>query len=416
MIPLLALLSPACPSLLSVLFPQAHATSADDASGKAAYHLAQARQFVKNKWYADAANEIELGLGVAGGANDFELNWLGAQVYYELVRMERAANLAARAAVLSPNDTARERAQAFHDDLVAHWGEVTLRAPYAGMRTRLQVEARTPILDPDQKRLLNKVALQLRAATPLPVTVSLPVGEFLVNGVPVVVQPGGTSTVALQMDQLGARGLAALQVSRLEVSAGAMTLFGDRVANLGLGGTTEVGFTQPLGPVLLGLVAHWDARSYRTVTEVSVFDPLAFGVGLRLGHELVVGGPLAVRPSLGVRFEQFPGVALGCTTTEATSAECAPPSDGSVALTAYADARGFAPYAEIAVEYRQAGRTTALGVGVKAEVEEVFARVPAEGEIASVTDESAPLVRYQAEDTAFMATGVRLLATVDFAF
>ena len=68
------------------------------------HHVAQARQFVKNHWYEDAALEIQAGLALPDGPENFELQWLGAQVYYELVDIDRALPLAHRAAILAPGN------------------------------------------------------------------------------------------------------------------------------------------------------------------------------------------------------------------------------------------------------------------------------------------------------------------------
>lgn len=393
----------------------ATAAFAQESPQSMGYHLAQARQFVKNKWYDDAANEIELALATQDGAADFEVNWLGAQIYQELVKMHRAAELARRAADLAPNENARGRCAEVADYLEQSWGEVTITAPYKDMRSRLQVEATSPIIDPEEKRLLNKVALRLRENTPLPTTVSLPVAGYLVNGVPVTVVGGGEKTVALQMDQLGAKGLAALQVSRLEVSVGTLARFSDRVGGIAIGPTVELAFTQPLGPVVVGLVGAWDPRSYESIAQSAEFDPLGWSAGLRVGRELSVGGPVALRPSLGARWVALPGVPMDCKLTDTSAATCVDPGKTPPDLVAYADAHGVAPFFEFAAEYRQGGRTTALGVGVKVTAEDLLGWLPKEGDIALV-DGSGPPIRYSSSTSLLNVPGIRLSGTLDFAF
>lgn len=389
--------------------------SAALAAPATSYHLDQARQFVKNGWYDDAAEQIEAGLATPEGAVDFELNWLGAQVYQELIRMDRAAALARRAADLAPNDDARARCEGLYAYLVESWGQVRITAPYEAMRSRLQLEARSPIYAPEEKRLFNQLTLELREPTTLPVVVSLPVGEYLVNGAPVVVVPGGEKELALGLDQLGAKGLAALQVSRLEVSVGALARWG--LGGTDIGPTVELAFTQPLGPVLLGVVADWDPRAYATVADSRRFDPLAPAAGLRIGRELVVGGPLAVRPSVGARWVFLPGVRVDCAWTDATrsAATCTDAGAPDADLAAYVDAQALAPFGELAVEYRQGGRTTALGVGVKVAGEAAYAWLPGDGEIALGDGTGAP-IRYESDASPVLVPGVRLCATLDFAF
>jgi hypothetical protein len=383
------------------------ALAADDSG----YHLAQARQFANNKWYDDAAAEIEAGLAAPGGSQSFELHWLGAQVYYELGRMDRARDLATVAADLAPDDTAREQATAMRDAVATTFGSLTLTAPYPGMRSRLQLESTSLLIDPELKRIVNKVALQLRDAVALPVTVWVPEGDYLVNGRPIHVAAGGTSQLKLELDQLGARGIAALQVSRLEISLGTAVPFGDDVANLRPGGAAEIAFTQPLGPVLLGALVSWDARSYIGGQGQSVFDPFALEGGLRIGRELVVGGPLAVRPSLGVRYGTVPGIALLCDDAGEAAATC--PGGDDPAFAVFASGRAISPFAEVAVEYREAGRTTALGVGVKAVVAEAIGSTPTSG-TAMFTD--GDTLTWTGSSQPWTATVIRLYTNLDLAF
>ena len=121
------------------------------AQDSAGHHLAQARQFAHNRWYGDAAEEIERGLAAPGGTAKFELHWLGAQIYYELNRVDRARELAVRAVDLAPTEAARDQATAFRDFLVTTFGSLTIAAPYPGMRSRLQLELTSMVLDPDGK-------------------------------------------------------------------------------------------------------------------------------------------------------------------------------------------------------------------------------------------------------------------------
>lgn len=372
------------------------------------FHLAQARQFAKNKWYEDAAKEIEQGLA-SGGDQSFDLHWLGAQVYYELNRVDRARALADRAVDLAPA-AAIDQATAFRDFLATTFGSLTLEAPYPGMRSRLQLEVTSTLLDPELKKLVNRLALELRDATDLPVTIWLPEGEYLVNGQAIAVNAGGESRLPLDLRQLGARGLAALQVSRLELAFGTVVMFGPDVPNLRPGGAAELSFTQPLGPVLLGALVGWDARTWSGGSGETVFDPLAIDGGLRIGREIVLGGPLAMRTSLGVRYGLVPGIGVECGE-----------GDGGMVCPAevvdyelYVPGRAVSPFGELAIEYREAGRSTALGVGVKLVVAESFGTLPETG-TASLPDGSQRDFALGGDDT-WMATAIRIYTNFDMAF
>lgn len=378
----------------------------------ARFHVAQARQFVKNKWYDDAAAEIEKALRAPGGDESFDAHWIGAQVYYELVDMDRAATLADRAATLAPDADTREQAAEYARFLRTTFGAVAIRGPEAGLRSRLQIEPTSVIFDADLKRLVNKVALQARDGATLPARYSLPAGDYLVNGVPVTVVPGGTANVDLALRQIGARGLAALQVTRLEIAAGTAVLFGERVENLDTGGAFELALTLPVGPVLLGAVGTWDVRSYRASDTESVTDLFAVSGGLRVGRELALDGPLGVRPSVGLRYGTVPGIRLACDEADG-ALTCGAPGDGEADV--FALGRALTPYGELSVELREGGRTTALGVGVKVVVEHHVGTVESPGE-AALHDLPATVLPYTAEPATWSATGVRLLANISLAF
>jgi hypothetical protein len=380
------------------------------------HHVAQARQFVKNHWYADAALEIQAALELPDGRASFDVAWLGAQIYYELVDIDHAQPLATRAAELADTDPARDQATAFATFLHDTFGFVEVRGPYPGLVSRLQIECTSLVFDADLKRLINKVSLAARDRTDLPARLALPAGDYLVNGVAVTVPAGTTTPVLLDLPHLGDRGLAALQVTRLEVSAGTSVLFGDRVDNLRPGGAFELALTQPLGPVLLGVVGTYDLRTYGAGGSRNDLDPHSFGGGLRVGREIVVGGPLGVRPSVGVRYGLVPGIGLGCNA-DGDTFTCAPLGDTPTEVEIYAVGRAVIPYAELSVEYREAGRTTALGAGVKAAVEQYVGTVASPGD-AVLFDAStdADLLPYRATPATWSATGIRLSATLSFAF
>jgi hypothetical protein len=380
--------------------------------GSARHHVAQARQFVKNKWYADAATEVEAALAAAGGGESFDAHWIGAQVYLELMDIARATALADRAAALAPDADARERAADYAVFLRQSFGVVELSGPDDGLRSRLQVESDSVIFDAELKRLAGKVALRAREGVTLPVRLSLPAGEWRINGAAVKVPAGGLARLRLDAKQLGARGLASLRRTRVELSAGTSAHFGARVANLGVGGALELGLDVPAGPLFLGAVAAWDLRSYEAAGGARVTDPRALGGGGRVGVEVPVGGALALRPAIGARFGLVPGIAFDCTDAEGALVCSIPQGDEGTRI--FALGRAITPFVELGVEHRAKGRATAPGLGLKAVVEQQFGWVPDPGSAAvHASDEVLP---YTVDDPAWSATGVRLLASFSLAF
>lgn len=374
------------------------------------HHTAQARQFVKRGWYDDAAAEVEAGLQLAGGTTDFDLNWLGAQIHYQRVDIDRALPFADRAVENAPEENARERATAFRDYLKNTFGWVQIRGPREGLTSRLQLESSSIVFDTDLKRLINQKSLELREPTRLPVRVALPAGEYLVNGAAVRVEAGSSSIVALQLNQLGEKGLAALQVTRFDVAAGMSVVLGDRVSNLHPGGAFELSLTQPVGPILIAGLASYDVRTYATVGGGEVFDPWSFGGGLRVSRELVVGGPLAIRPGIGARYALLPGIQLDCPDA---SLQCGEPGSVEPLMRVYAVGHAVVPFAELDVQFREAGRTTAFGIGVRAVGEYWAGRIPAgEATLPGGTESFG----YTSSPSAFSAGGIRLLANVSIAF
>lgn len=379
-------------------------------------HLAQAELFVRRGWMEDADLELRAGLALPDGQQSHALHWLAAQVAWELLDAERAGKMAARAAALAQDDARREEATALAESYAAGFGVVEVGAPHEGMRSRLQIEAEDPIFDPEVKRYVNRLALARREQTALPVRLALPVGRWRINGEPVTVEPGSTTALPLPMRALGARGLAALQVTRVELGVGVGLLMGPWTAAMAPAPAAQVGLTQPIGPVLLGLFGGGRLDGY-TAARGGGQGPLpTWELGLRLGHELVLAGPLSFRPSLQYRVGPVTGLPLACQL-EGEQLACAAPSDpqdleqAPVAL--YASALAHRPGLELSVDYRSAGRTTAWGTGVKLVVDQALGRLPARGQAA---DPDGQIRSWSLPAQTFSATGLQMFATTSFAF
>ena len=390
MIPLLLLLAPAY---------------AQEAQGDYSYHINQAKLFIKKGWTADALRELEA--AQEADPEGFEAFWLAAQLHYDLMDARAAWEAAEQAAENGEGDEKSSAAQ-LRDFLKSTYGELTIEGPYEAAASILQLEPTGPILDPELKRWIDKIALELRARTLLPITVTVPAGDYTVNGQSVTVVASKERDVTLSNDDLGAKGLAKLLVPRIEIGTGVGVLFSDRVSNLQPSIETQLGFTQPFGRLIFGAMVDYSVRSYQ-IDGGTASNPRAAGAGLRFGTELMVGGPLAFRPSIGYRFALVPGVAMACAAPELDGAyTCGPPGDGDADATIYAVGRAHIPFGEVAVDWRRAGRTTATGFGVRAAVEQAIGTIPESSE-ASIID-SDDTITFTATDTGWTATGVRLLA------
>lgn len=386
-----------------------------DASGDTAAifrsHLAQAQFFAKRGWSADALGEIEAALATPEGALSWEAHWLGARLAWDLCDLDRALALGRRAADLAPDPAAAEAPASFVAGLERDMGWAVLDAPYPGMTSRLQLELTGLLFDPELQDYTDRLATRLRDRTPLPVRVGLPAGSYLVNGRELVVPAGGEARLALPMEAIGRRGLTQLQVARLELAAGTGLWFGERTGDLLPAARGSLGFTLPAGQVLLGPVFEGALQSY--LADESVRAGVGWAAGARIGTEVFLGGPLAVRPSLLLRYGQIPGIGLACTE-DAGGWDCAveAPASGPVHHV-YAAGRGIMPGAELLVEYREAGRTTALGTGVRVAVDYAGGNLAEQG-VARDTDGNE--YTWHTTDTAWSAVGFSMLANVGVAF
>ena len=382
----------------------------------AEHHVHQARLFVKKQWYADAAEELEIAVQLDDGEDSYEAWWLLAQVRYELLDAEGAAEAARQATELTRDPEEALQAQQLAEWIDATFGVVVIEAPYESMSSRIQLERSSMLMDPDLKRFVDQLALQWTKPQPLPLRAALPAGEYLVQGHAVSVGTGlDETTLELPMSSLGESGFAALQVTRAEVAMGAGLWLGQRTEGLGSSLDAQVGVTQPVKGMLAGLVLDYSVRSYSVEGYGSVRHPATWTLGARVGKELMVSGPLAVRPMVGYRYGYLPGVPFECQES-ATGAICVPPGTLSSEpdVLVYAVGRAHIPFAELSVDWRRAGRTTATGLGVRVIVDQAFGRVksPAEAEIQG----SDGVIEYTTTEPGWTTTGLRMMANFSHAF
>lgn len=375
----------------------------------------QARLFTKRGWLEDARAELEAAAATPAGAESAALWWALAGARLTLCDAEGAWLAAEQAAELTDDEAARAEALSFAAELRGQHGVLTVTAPHDGMFSRLQLEPTSLLLNPEHKRCVQSLSLAWTHGVSLPLRVALPQGDYTVQGQAVSVTAGGESSLPLGMNQLGAKGFSALQVSRLELASGVSTLFGPQATHFAPSLELQVAFTQPVAGWLVGATVDWSARSWVMIDAGPAASARSVAGGLRLGRELMIGGPLALRPTLGYRYGVIPGVALGCGGGggEGLTCDLSPGPDDDWAV--YASTLAHIPYAELSMNYRRAGRTTALGLGVRAGVDLVLGAPMSPG-FAQVTTRPLTVAYSVEDDAAFRALGLRMLAEVSVAF
>jgi len=379
--------------------------------GEYEVHKSQAELYAKRGFYADARSELALAMDTPEGRTDPELAWTAAQVAWELQDVEAAIDMAETTARLASDDDVRESAMAWADNLRETFGFLTIAGPYAGMTTRIQLDPRSTIFDPELKRYINKLGVTLRISTDLPIRIGLPVGDYLINGEAATVAAGEESTVALPLHAMGSRGMAAVQVARMEIAAGVAAPFSDRADNTLPSPEVEIGLSEPLGPLTAGIAVALLAQAYRE--EGSVARAMGGSIAARLGRDLVLHGPVSLRPGVVARAGWMPGIPYLCDGSGEAWA-CSPASEApELSSTVYATARMVGVGGELLFEYREAGRTTSLGTGVRLGVEHAWGTVPSQAE-AVLADEST--IAWTAIDRTVEITAFRMLGQVAIVF
>ena len=316
-------------------------------AGEPDVHYQQARLHLRRSWYEAADEELRAALEAPGGLERFEICWLASEVAWQVLDASRAAELAEAAARAATTSADRELATQRAAQIRGSFGSLVVDAPHAGMASRLQVESTGLVVNPDWKRFINRASVQWRERTSLPAQLELPAGSYLINGHAVQVEAGQEATLELPMRALGRRGLAALQVTRLEAAAGMRAYFGEEAAHLLPSPALQLSVTQPVGPLLLGGVGRVSGTARLNESAQVVQGDPASDLLARVGAEAALAGALSVRSWLRLGFGQFAPMPSGCD-----AADC---EQGTSAWTGGA---------ELAIEYREAGRTTAMGTGV----------------------------------------------------
>jgi hypothetical protein len=380
-------------------------------AGEYEVHKSQAEIYAKRGFYADARVELALAMDTPEGRTDPELAWTAAQVAWELQDVEGAIDMAERTARLAADEDVRENATAWAENLRETFGFLTIAGPYAGMTTPIQLDPRSTFFDPELKRYINKIGVRLRSSTDLPIRIGVPFGDYLINGEAATVTAGEESTVTLPIRAMGSRGMAAVQVARLEIAAGVSAPFSHRADNMLPSPELEIGLTEPLGGVTAGIAVALLAQGYRE--EGAVARSMGGSIAARLGRDLALQGPVSLRPGFVARAGWMPGIPNLCDASGDAWA-CSPASEApELSSTVYATAQVLGIGGELLLEYREAGRTTSLGTGVRLGIEHAWGTVPSQSE-AELADEST--IAWTAIDRAVEITAFRMLGQVAIVF
>lgn len=349
-------------------------------AGEADVHYQQARLHLRRNWYDAAEQELRAAVATPEGRARYDICLLAAEVALHQLDISWAAEMADAAADAAPDDAARADARALADRYRERFGTLTVSAPHPGMASRLQLESTGLVVNPDWKRFINRAALRWRERTALPATLWLPAGSYLINGHAVTVTGGQDTPLALPMAAIGPRALTALQVTRLEASAGVRALSGPAAANTLPGLSGQLGVLQPVGPLLVGATARASRITTLDSTGQQVpADPALDGV-LRLGVEGALAGALSVRTAARVGGGRLTGVPLACDARCTLAGDLAPTAAGTVG--------GWLAGGDLTIEYREAGRTTAMGTGVSFVAERAWGTLPETLDDGAATDGS----------------------------
>lgn len=372
--------------------------------------LDQARFYVKKQFWDDAVTELDRVTATLEGRIDPEAWFLLAQARYQLGDLEGAQQAAQRSHSYARTDGQLQAAAGFESFLTEQFGVVLVKAPYDGLVGTLDVELTSTLFDPEQKVWLARVEKRIAGKQTLPVRVGLPLGTYKINGRDVEVIPGKTIEVVLGPGELST---GVTQLARAEVAVGIGAWLGADVEGLLPAIETQLALSQPAGPLIFGLMVDWSPRALVDISDAIVPVTQGFSAGIRVGVE-ARGPALVFRPSVGYRYARIPGVARGCVTGADDVFGCREGTDGAD-LVVYPIGGAHVPLVELALDWSDRSRKSALGLGVKGIAEHAFGQLPTEGD---AVDSRGVSFSWQLDpkERTFSATGFRFLLHVSMGF
>ena len=390
-------------ALLLIAVPTSTANEAEERDGDDfRSYVDQARFFIKNAWFPDAAEQLKLAIATDDGKLDPEAWFLLANVRYQLADLAGAREAADRALVNSRSEDQTRQAESFLAFLDQQFGVVDLSPPRPGVATHLHVEL---------KRYFNKLTERLKDKITLPYPLGLPAGRYAINGDLIEVTAGGRSAHDVS---IRGRGPTGLQLLEAEASFGIQTLFGSSTAPSIPLPQFELGFLQPLGLAFLGATAAWTVHPVRTPEGIIVAPTGWSGgakVGVHPGREAI-----SLRPALTGRYGAVPGIRLSCSDAgDAVRCEPAGSLENGGQIE-HATGHGAMVGGELALVTGDRTRRRGLGAGLKSSVDGLWGRLPEEGELLAV--EGMPSRRYRVDPAArgWSAIALRVHFGVSYSF
>jgi len=365
-------------------------------------HLDQAQHFVKRGWLEDAELEYQTALELPGGPECQELHRIGAQIAWKRLDVELAMLRTQKVAALSTDPRRARAARAAAEAYARDFGYLELAGPHPGIRSRIQLEPLSPIIDPEIAGYTRQLASELREPVLLPIRIALPVGNWSLNGSEVQITGGSEHNLQLEADAIGHRAWIALQVSRLEISSGMDLWWGPEVEQLLPVAGLKFDWIQPAGALLIDLSTNlqW-TRASNPAGDISHSGP-DLGAGLHLGYEIPNRSPLAIRPSAGLRVQQMSAILLECRE-DSPSWHCTRPGSLSRPETVIlADGLTFLPGIALGIDYRSRPGLAALGSGIRLSLEHANGRAAERGRAKLPGDEDlASTIEWRSEDSGF---------------
>lgn len=336
------------------------------------WYAAQARQFQKRGWTADAEAQVLAGLKLA--PDHLGLNALCVELARATVDIPRAIECAARG-VSAPDGELELRAELSRLEswMRENFGLIEVKGPDGMPRGRLDIRPTGLILDPELKANAAQVTQEAADGIELPARLSLPVGEYEVEGSIIQVEAGQTTIVSLSPSAFAAK---AGRGVRLEMAAGGSGYLGHGFENQLPGGQFELGLGLPAGALRLGFAATWQLRPYTRKGAADIVSPYGWGGKMRLGAEVEIGTALLLHPAATLSIGQLPGIEMACSEVEGSLA-CAAPATEAGDETVYVVGWLVSPGFEVAFAQRLG--TSMLGVRVGGG--HVFGQIPSPGPV-----------------------------------
>jgi len=182
----------------------------EGARRSSAEHLRQGRHYLQLGRTELALRELEAGRSAPGGDGNAELHLQLFQLYLERLDLQQAFASARAARLAARNERQLEEAERLLDELGRHYSSVVVRSGNAEI-TRLQgfqIEANQdegPVSLQKKQVLAHLQARLKERPLPLPATIYLPFGFYLIEGTPVQVIRGEEAEVVLRFAQAVAR-------------------------------------------------------------------------------------------------------------------------------------------------------------------------------------------------------------------